>query len=175
MKRILIAFLLLATPATADEIRGRVLLDDGDTPVFHVRMFGVDTPEKKQQCKDAAGACYKCGDAATKFLADMIGYEPGSNIRSKKEIRCDIVPGQMTFGRMVVSCWLEEKNLGIELARAGWGIAYRRFLYQVPELKQALLDAEDEAREAKRGIWQGEFIEPSKWRRGERLSCEPTG
>lgn len=164
--------LMMSTAVSADEIRGRVLLDDGDTPLFQVRLFGVDTPEKKQLCKNAQGECYACGAEATQFVADLLGYRVGSRYLSKEELRCEFVPGQYTYGRMVGVCYHGDDSLNVSIVRAGWGIAYRRYLDQVPALKQSFIKAEDEARAAKRGIWQGEFVEPSKWRRGGRLGCE---
>jgi hypothetical protein len=58
---------------------------------------------------------------------------------------------------------------------AGLAVAYRRF-------SQAYVDAEAEARAAKRGVWQGEFEMPwdyrerhrvkhSKWPRASVLTC----
>ena len=47
-------------------------------------------------------------------------------------------------------------------------IAYREYLR--PELAEAYLAAEREAQTARRGLLDGRFIEPSKWRRRERLS-----
>ena len=37
-------------------------------------------------------------------------------------------------------------------------------------MKAEYLAVEKEAREAKRGLWAGRFIEPAKWRRGDRLA-----
>ena len=58
----------------------------------------------------------------------------------------------------------------MEMIRQGWAVAYRSFLE--PEHADAYVGAEDEAEQAGRGIWAGEFIMPWDWRRGERLECE---
>jgi len=57
-----------------------------------------------------------------------------------------------------------------EMLVQGHAVAYRRYLPD--ELRASYLAAEADAKEAKRGIWAGEFVEPSKWWRGERLACE---
>ncbi len=75
------------------------------------------------------------------------------------------------FGRPVVTAYLPDgTDVHEAMIRQGWAVAYRRYL---PEpLRPAYLAAEAEAKGARRGIWRGKFIVPSKWRRGDRLACE---
>jgi endonuclease YncB( thermonuclease family) len=47
---------------------------DGDTFVIRFRSQGIDTPEKKQLCENADGACYACGQEAKKALLRMIRF-----------------------------------------------------------------------------------------------------
>ena len=47
------------------------------------------------------------------------------------------------------------------MVRSGWAIAYRRH-------GTAHADAESAAREAGRGIWQGKFETPERWRERHR-------
>lgn len=166
-----VVFCLVSVFARADQIRGRVLLDDGDTVLFRVRLFGVDTPEKRQHCRDAGGRCYPCGAAATRFVAGLLNYRVGSWRASKDELRCQLVPGRHTYGRQVGVCYRGGVNVNVEIVRAGWGVAARHYLDQVPGLKRSFLEAEAVARSSRRGIWQGEFVEPRDWRRGKRLGC----
>lgn len=35
-------------------------IDDGDTPLIEIRMYGIDAPEKAQLC-ERDGDCYRCG------------------------------------------------------------------------------------------------------------------
>ena len=44
----------------------------------------------------------------------------------------------------------------------GWALAYRK--YSTDYISQ-----ESSAKAARRGVWRGEFVEPSRWRRGDRL------
>ena len=56
------------------------------------------------------------------------------------------------------------------MVRQGHAVVYERYLAK--EMRESYLAAEAEPKAAKRGIWAGTFIEPAKWRRGERLICE---
>lgn len=51
------------------------------------------------------------------------------------------------------------------MVRQGWAIVYRQYW------RDYVVD-ESAAQAAKAGIWAGRFIEPSKWRRGDRLATE---
>lgn len=143
-------------------------LADGDTYVLHFRSQGIDTPEKAQQCARSDGSCYACGQAATAALDNLIRAPAGSRVKYR-ELRFRVWTVG-TYGRPVVTAYLGDIDLHLELVRQGWAVAYRRYLPD--ELRMAYLAAEDEAKAAKRGMWQGEFIEPRLWRRGERLACE---
>jgi endonuclease YncB( thermonuclease family) len=51
----------------------------------------------------------------------------------------------------------DDEDLGAWLVRAGLAIAYRKY-------STVYVDDEDAARRARRGLWAGEFVEPSQWR-----------
>ncbi len=173
----LIVLLITTTQADAESITGKVILLDGDTVTFSradapdqtVRLFGIDTPERAQRCLSGSGEQYACGSKATKFLAGLIGAQFGSRSLSKRDITCHFVPGQTSYGRKIGVCYLDTINLNLELVRAGWAVAYRRYLDLVQELKPMFLDAELKARRDGCGIWQGQFIYPWRWRKGQRL------
>ncbi len=74
------------------------------------------------------------------------------------------------YGRPVVTAYDGDRDLHLELLEQGWAVAYRQYL--PAPLKSAYLAVEADAKAAKRGLWQGKFIIPSAWRRGERLECE---
>ena len=46
----------------------------------------------------------------------------------------------------------------------GWAVAYRK--YSTDYVSQ-----EAAAKAGRRGVWRGEFVVPSRWRRGERLEA----
>jgi endonuclease YncB( thermonuclease family) len=53
------------------------------------------------------------------------------------------------------------------LVSAGWALAYRRY-------SMDYVDAEDEARKAKRGMWSGSFVKPLIWSASAAPRVRPT-
>jgi endonuclease YncB( thermonuclease family) len=179
MKKVLLALAIyfFALPALADD-KAYILLEgvkpkgapDGDTYTVDLRFQGIDTPEKAQLCEKADGTCYECGQEAKKALMSLITYKEGN--RTKKHGLQMRIWTVGKYGRPVVTAYLNGKDLHEEMLRQGWAVAYRQYL--PAPLKRAYIAAETEAKEAKRGIWQGNFIVPSQWRRSRnnRLQCE---
>lgn len=133
---------------------------DGDTLTINFRSQGIDAPELHQQCADAAGVCYPCGMASRDALKAITGS-------GKVSVR---VWESDRYGRPVVTIYADGKDVHREMLLQGHAVAYRRYLPD--ELRASYLAAEAKAKEVKRGIWAGAFVEPSKWRRGEQLACE---
>ena len=130
---------------------------DGDTIEIrgqHLRLHGIDAPEGGQFCeKDKS--LYRCGQQAALALADKI---------ERATVRCE--PRDIDrYKRIVAVCRLGNVDLNAWMVRQGWAIAYRRY-------SRDYVDEENMAQAAKSGIWAGHFIEPSKWRRGDRLATE---
>lgn len=132
---------------------------DGDTPLIEIRMFGIDTPEKAQMCERSNGSCYRCGQRATWVLSGMLVGEATYRFT-----------GQSTYGRPVATIFIGSRDINLEMVRQGHAVVYERYLND--EMKERYLAAQQDAIDADRGIWQGEFIRPEDWRRGQRLSCE---
>ena len=158
-----IAALLCALPVSAEtrfEARASRIID-GDTPLIDVRVFGIDAPERTQQC-ERGGVCYDCGAAATKAMTELVYRKRATYV----------VRDVDKYSRVVASIYVKGQDVALEMVRRGLVIVYRKYLPD-PDMKAKYLAVENEAREARRGIWAGKFIEPSKWRRGERLEgCE---
>ncbi|GGD19913.1 thermonuclease family protein [Aureimonas glaciei] len=165
---ILQAFILPDIAAAAASIEGRATVVDGDTVAVEgtkarIRLYGVDTPEGQQTCADAAGKRYLCGSKAADFLSTLIG-------RNGRLVCTEI--DRDRYGRIVAECRRGDVVVNAELVRAGWALEYKAYS------DGRYSDEEREARAAKVGLWQGRFVEPAKWRRGDRLSTEakvPTG
>ena len=88
------------------------------------------------------------GGAATATLRTLIGSEP---------VRCE---GNTydRYKRLIATCYSGGIDLNAELVRLGWALAYRKY-------SEDYIEAEVEAKEAKRGMWAGEFEPPWEWRR----------
>ena len=155
-----IGLLVLAIVSTliAETISGVPVVIDGDTLRFgrvgeRVRLEGVDAPESQQQCLNAAGKRYRCGQEARSALAGFMG---------KKPVRCQ-GSQRDRYGRVIAVCFAADgTDLNGWLVSEGWALAYRRYS------RQYILQ-EEAARKAKRGLWSGRFVKPWQWRRGERM------
>ena len=154
--RLLIAVLILPTGIAVggSKLAGRASVIDGDTVEIHsvrIRLFGIDAPESGQPCEDEEGHAYRCGQQAALALADHIGQRP---------IVCERRDTDR-YGRIVAVCRMGGEDLNAWLVSQGWAIAYRRYStdYVAEEIA---------ARIAKRGIWSGQFVSPSIWRRDHR-------
>ena len=49
-----------------------------------------------------------------------------------------------------------------------WAVAYRKY-------STHYVSHETAAKAVRRGLWRGEFVEPSRWPRGERLEAAAAG
>ena len=135
--------------ARQDDISGAAEARDGDSLVIageRVRIFGIDAPELDQDCLDRRGATYACGRLSQRHLARL----------AKGDVRCDPVE-QDRYGRTVAICRAGDVDLGAAMVSAGWARAYLSY-----SLRYA--SAETAARDAGRGMWDGEFDDPWAYR-----------
>ena len=160
--RIIIIFLFLLSSVTAVEISGVPKIVDGDTvhiKNYKFRLEGIDAPEMRQKCKkeylkisSIVGFTfykdYSCGKTSKEKLMDKIN---GS------EIKC-ISTSKDRYKRYIATCFKEKTNLNQWMVRNGFAIAYRRY-------SKKYVQDEDFAKENKLGLWQGEFMNPEKWRK----------
>ena len=151
-------FVLLALPCVlpvnAETLTGAARIIDADTVEIageKLRLEGIDAPESRQTCK-RDGKRYDCGKEATAALRVKIGK---ASISCKGDTRDQ-------YDRLISVCYLDDMDLNGWLVSQGQALAYRRY-------SKRYVAAEDEARKAKRGLWQGQFIQPWQWRQGARL------
>lgn len=131
-------------------------ITDGDTIViedfFKIRMYGMDAPEKRQMCQDAKGKEYACGTIATASLTKLIGKRPLTCIHHTND----------KYGRFVFQC-KNAAGIDINKAMVEKGMA-------VAEYGDDYIASEKQAEKVKAGIWQGDFVRPSLWRKQKKLA-----
>lgn len=152
-----------AQPASdSNTISGRATIIDGDTIDIsgtRVRFNGIDAPESAQLCQNAKGKNYRCGQSAAKALDAWLA--------KSRPVTCSFVEWDR-YGRFVGDCyrsdgapvatWLVSAGHAMDWPRHSGG-AYARY--------------QDEARLAKRGIWQGEFQPAWEWRAAQQAAPNP--
>jgi endonuclease YncB( thermonuclease family) len=131
-------------------ITGKVQVIDAHTLQFEdgTRIaLAVVAPELEQKGL-IDGSLYPCGEEAAQFLRKLIGDRP---------VTCLLVA---EADRWVG--YAGDTNLAHAMVINGWALADHSSLHA----------AEIIAREAKRGLWRGKFLDPDDWRAGKRLRGE---
>lgn len=120
------------------------------------RLWGIDAPELIQACQ-LDGRNYGCGREAAAYLRTLLAPEPGSAAGAPPpQVVCEPRTADQ-FGRPAAVCRLGDMDLGAEMVRAGWALAFAPHgTDYMPE--------EMEARAALRGLWAGSFEAPWDWR-----------
>lgn len=158
---------LLPQRAVAPSIIGQASVIDGDTIEIdgtRIRLYGIDAPESSQNCY-RAGKPVRCGQRASRALADKI---------ASTTVSCEAKDRDQN-GRVVAVCRARGQDLNAWMVEEGLALAYRHY-------SSDYVAHEDQAKAAKRGIWQEEFIFPWDWRRenprtpaGASFKQAPTG
>jgi endonuclease YncB( thermonuclease family) len=140
-------------PPMAGVITGRARVIDGDSLKVagtQVRMFGIDAPEWRQRCRRPDGHPYRCGRWAFRALAQRLRSAP---------VRC-VPRARDRFARLVATCYQGNEDLSGWLVAQGLALDWPRYS------GGTYADAQDAARRAERGLWQGAFVRPWEWRHG---------
>lgn len=137
-----IAALLSGCGSHAKALPQNVHVIDGDTlSVDEVvyRLHGIDSPEAGQRCQEPNGGTWRCGEAATKVLEELL--EGGS-------VSCDD-RGKDDYDRTLSVCLTNGVNVNSELVARGLAWAFRRF-------SADFVGDEETARAGHLGIWQAD-------------------
>jgi endonuclease YncB( thermonuclease family) len=149
----LLALVMLASGSMQQSIYGVALAGDGDSLSIgenRIRLHGIDAPESDQFCTRDDRA-WACGEEAADQLRRLI---------RGGELRCDAL-GTDQYGRTLARCYQRGLDINRAMVESGYAVAYRKYSTE-------FVEAEEQAKAAKRGIWASTFVLPSVHRQGIR-------
>jgi len=122
---LLLLFLVNTAQAAEDDLIGKVVsVSDGDTfdldlesKVVHIRLCGVDSPERNQPGYGRAAG----------FLADMIEGKLVHCIQVGQGTRCDGRSKPQSRNRIVAQCFIADKDVAMEMVRAKQACDWPRY------------------------------------------------
>tara|TARA_B100000686_G_C16439722_1_gene786338 strand:+ start:97 stop:603 length:507 start_codon:yes stop_codon:yes gene_type:complete len=148
---ILLIFIINVSTLYSNEIIGKAIVIDGDTIKIEgkkIRLYGIDSPELKQLCRFKNNVNWYCGMEAKKALLDFIKNNTIKCLGTLKD----------KYKRIIGTCYLDKQDIQEWMVKHGWAIAYRKY-------SKKYIDSENFAKFNNLGIWQGNFLEPQKWRK----------
>ena len=127
---------------------------DGSNAQHRIRLQGIDAPESHQAF----------GTQSKKNLSDMI-FDREVTIEYEKTDQ---------YGRIVGKILLDGKDINLEQVKAGMAWHYKEYQReQSPADREIYARAEDEARNARKGLWaDADPIEPSAFRKEQKRERE---
>ena len=158
----LIFFLLSYNDVKSEEVKiisGIAKVTDGDTIRIEgkkIRFFGIDAPEKKQQCKKpwltisfiSFNKNYPCGQISTDKLKKKINNKLLICKWSNKD----------RYKRYIAECFQNKTNINAWMVRNGYAVAYRKY-------SKKFVSQEIFAKKEKLGLWSGTFMMPWDYRK----------
>jgi endonuclease YncB( thermonuclease family) len=142
---------LFATQVDASEIAGPAKAVDStviEVNAQRIMLFGIDSVMRKQNCT-IDGKIWECWAAAVRDLETLVSQGPAT---------CEVVGKPDVYGRILARCDINGESLNEQLVRRGYAVAR-------PSETTDYVPAEATAREKKLGLWQGQFLRPSEFRR----------
>lgn len=146
-------FTCTAEEISTDEIKSTVLTPvkviDGDSLEIgnrRIRLMGIDAPEYVQQCKDKHKKIYPCGINSAQYLQELINNQPITCRVHKKD----------QYDRDLCTCYVGNIDINREMVLSGHAITYLETPYHQEQI---------DAKQHKRGLWQGRFMQPRLFRR----------
>ncbi len=112
-----------------------------------IKLYAIDAPDPKQTCLDRQGAVYPCGQLAKNKLKKLI---------MNKKLKCSLVATD-GMDNYVATCKMGEYDIGAVMVSSGWAVANRAST-------NVYVPYEHEARQHKKGLWEGKFVAPWKFR-----------
>ena len=142
------------TVTLTDEFRGTARVSDGDTiriGDMRIRLHGIDTPERDQDCTTEHGFPFACGDAATEVLRARV---------EGREVTCHHIEFDR-YDRSVSRCYIDGEDIGQELVAQGYAVAYRRY-------SREYVADEEAAQATGAGLWSANMQRPEVHRANAR-------
>jgi endonuclease YncB( thermonuclease family) len=150
---------------TSDE---RLRAIDGDTLQIDgtvVQLYGIDAPELGQLC-ESNGRLWHCGMEAARGLSKLVALNQSSLHCTPWSNGRESAPDPPAASALQV-CKVGDQDLAVLLLHSGLALA-------LPGAFPDYLDAEQQAREARLGIWHSDFVAPWDWRAGIRSPSRPS-
>ena len=140
-------------------ISGIAKVIDGDTITIErnkIRLFGIDAPEKKQNCQKpwlsisfiSFSKNYQCGIISTNKLRSKI---------NNKLITCKVTNIDR-YKRLIAECFKDKTNINSWMVLNGHALAYIKY-------SKKFVNEENVAKKNKSGLWKGSFEKPWNWRK----------
>ncbi len=157
-----IFFLLTYNDVKSQEVKiisGIAKVTDGDTikiEKYKIRLYGIDAPEKKQQCQKTWLAIsfltfhkkYPCGEVSTKKLKNLI---------NDKFVKCKYTSIDR-YKRFIAECFIDKTNINAWMVRNGYAVSYQKYSKQFVAVEKI-------AKKEKLGLWAGSFEMPWDYRK----------
>jgi endonuclease YncB( thermonuclease family) len=160
MPRLLLSLAIaaVATQVSAAEITGKATVIDTTTIEIdgqRIMLFGLDSVMRKQTCTMESKA-WPCWEAAVRDLQTLVDQGPAT---------CAVVGEPDAYHRVLGRCTINNESLNDKYVRRGYAVAR-------PTETKDYVAAEAEAKEKKLGLWQGEFLRPSEFRKKAGIFVE---
>jgi endonuclease YncB( thermonuclease family) len=152
------AVVLCAAQVEAASITGRGKAIDSTVVAIgdqRVMLFGVDSVMRKQACL-LDGKPWQCWTAAVQGLQSLL---------DQGTVTCETVGDADVYGRYLGRCAVDGRSVNEEMVRRGFGVTR-------PSESSDYAGAESEAKASKAGLWQGQFMQPSEFRRTAGILVE---
>lgn len=142
---------LPAAGAIAQELTGPATVVGSDTIKIggqRVMLYGLESVESAGQTCTIDGRTWECWAAAVRQLQTLVEAGP---------VTCVQIGERDLLGRVLGTCTVGGEDLGGAFVRSGFALAVAK---EVPAYEAI----EAEARAARIGLWQGQFLRPREWR-----------
>lgn len=148
---LVLVLLALQKFGALDIQQGTVTVIDGDSlreGTTEIRLYGIDAPEYQQTCLDQFRKSYACGKRAAQELRELV---------AQGDVKCRSLDVDR-YGRAVSTCKVGGTDIAQAMVERGWAVAFTQFGTEY-------VAAENQAHKTKRGLWGGDFEQPSQYRK----------